>query len=104
MPHNTPKTVSFLAIWLVAAYNFAASIYYHAKAQRPESRTGLEPFILWRNDCLTPDGLEYRRRGTRAVWRFLFTVVGFGIGELIVNSWARWLLRQSLPGGLPRPE
>ena len=31
--------------WLIAAYNFAASIYYHGKAQRPENRTGLEPFI-----------------------------------------------------------
>jgi len=44
-PPYTVKTVSFFAIWLIAAYNFAASIYYHGKAQRPENRTGLEPFI-----------------------------------------------------------
>lgn len=62
-------------LWLAAVYNWFASVRYLANARHPEYRSGEEPFILWRNACLTADGIALRRRGTRAMFRFVLTCV-----------------------------
>ena len=83
---ETVKYVVSLATGLGAIYSWATGLYFHTLARRPHHRTGVEPFILWRNECLTPEGLELRRRGTRAMWRYVFIIVGFGVSNWYVRS------------------
>jgi hypothetical protein len=71
-----------LPLWLTAAYNWIASVYFLSKARRAEYRTGAEPFIVWRDNCLTTEGLALRRRGTRAMRRFVVVV-----GVAVLGGW-----------------
>jgi hypothetical protein len=64
-----------LPFWLAAMYQFGSYLYHLGAAQRDEHRTGIKPFILWRDECLTREGQGLRRRGTRAVGRFITIIV-----------------------------
>ena len=80
------RTAWFVPLWLAAAYSLGSSVYYLYKARREQFRTGVEPFILWRDECLTTSGLELRRRGTRAVGRFVLIVIVAIIGARLIDS------------------
>jgi hypothetical protein len=82
-------TIWVVPFWLAAAYNWGAGVYYLSKARREEYRMGEEPFIVWRDDCLPPDGRVLRRRGARAMRRFVAIVVGAVLGGALLD----WLLR-----------
>jgi hypothetical protein len=82
-------TAWLVPLWVAAVYQFSLWTRYVSAAQRPEYRTGVEPFIVWHDDCLTKEGLLLRRRGVRAMRRFLLIVVVAFIGGFLIDRWLK---------------